>query len=249
MASGFDILAPTYDAVWTESTIGKLQREAFWRLAGGLFRSGQRVLDLGCGTGEDALRLARQGVAVSAIDSSREMVRIARGRGVSALQLPIEQLQRLESQFDGAISNFGALNCVEDLDRVGAALARFIKPGGNLAFCIIGRFCAWETVYYLLRGQVSKAFRRWQRGGVTTSFGVRVFYPTVAQVCRALAPEFELVRLAGIGVSVPPSFVTGLSDRWLRRLAAIDRWIGTLLIARSIADHRLLIFRRRLERA
>ncbi|MCX6619491.1 MAG: class I SAM-dependent methyltransferase, partial [Acidobacteria bacterium] len=152
--------------MWTESTIGRLQRDAFWRLAGGLFQAGQRVLDLGCGTGEDAVRLARQGVSVSAIDSSRQMVRIARGRGVSALQLPIEELQRLDTEFDGAISNFGALNCVEDLEPVGAALSRLIRPGGTLAFCIIGRFCAWETAYYLLHGQPSKAFRRWRSGGV-----------------------------------------------------------------------------------
>ncbi|MCX6620438.1 MAG: hypothetical protein NTY38_05060, partial [Acidobacteria bacterium] len=72
-----------------------------------------------------------------------------------------------------------------------------------------------------------------------------VFYPTVAELCRALAPEFELVRLAGVGVCVPPSFVKRLPDRWLRALDAIDRRIGTLLVARAMADHRLLIFRRR----
>ena len=147
MQSGFDTLALSYDAVWTESPTGRLQRNAFWRLVAGLFRPGQHVLDMGCGTGEDAVRLAREGVRVSAIDSSREMVRVARARGVNALQLPIEQVERLDAVFDGAISNFGALNCVEDLQPVGRALARLIRPGGAVALCLLGRFCAWETLH------------------------------------------------------------------------------------------------------
>ncbi len=245
MLSGFDLLAPTYDSVWTGSAVGTLQREAFWREAGGLFRPGDRVLDLGCGTGVDALRLGRQGVRVSAIDASAEMVRIARERGVNALVLPIEDLNRLDSVFDGAISNFGALNCVEDLVRVGRGLTRLIRPGGNMALCLMGRFCVRETLYYMFRGQAAKAFRRWQTGGTMTSLGVRVFYPTVAAVVRAFWPAFELRRHYGIGICVPPSFVETPPAGRLRVFDAIDRRIAGLPGVRVLADHRLLIFRRR----
>jgi ubiquinone/menaquinone biosynthesis C-methylase UbiE len=79
-AAPFDLLAERYEALWSRSAIGRLQREAVWRVVDTLFRPGDTVLDLGCGTGDDALHLMSAGVAVHGVDSSPEMVRIARGR-------------------------------------------------------------------------------------------------------------------------------------------------------------------------
>ena len=70
----------------------------------------------------------RSGMRVRAIDSSSEMVRIARGRGVDATWLAIEELRRLKGVFDGAISNFGPLNCIRSLDRIPRSLARLVRP-------------------------------------------------------------------------------------------------------------------------
>ncbi|HZL57870.1 MAG TPA: methyltransferase domain-containing protein, partial [Bryobacteraceae bacterium] len=83
-AAAFDSLAAVYDDLWTNSTIGQLQRAAFWRHAGPLFRPGETVLDLGCGTGEDAALLRDRGIRTLAIDSSPEMVRVACERGIDA---------------------------------------------------------------------------------------------------------------------------------------------------------------------
>ena len=58
IAAAFDRLAPRYDQLWTRSTVGHLQREAVWRHLAPLFKPGQTALDLGCGTGEDALHLS-----------------------------------------------------------------------------------------------------------------------------------------------------------------------------------------------
>src|SRR6266568_218287 len=113
MADGaFNALAWRYGGLWNRSTIGRLQREAVWRRLDRLFRPGDSLLDLGCGTGEDALHFMRSGMRVRAIDASAEMVRIARSRGVDAVRLPIEELERLTGSFDGVLSDFGALNCV-----------------------------------------------------------------------------------------------------------------------------------------
>src|ERR1700722_8492122 len=100
MTSAFDQLASGYDRLWTRSPVGHLQREAVWRHIGDLFQPGQTVLDLGCGTGNDALRLMRAGLHVHAIDASREMVSIARDRGVDAVTLPIENCALIEQVFD-----------------------------------------------------------------------------------------------------------------------------------------------------
>src|ERR1700752_735576 len=105
-AAVFDRLAESYDDVWTHSAIGRAQREAVWRHLELVLRPGQDVLELGCGTGEDATRLHRHGVSVTAIDSSSEMVNAARRRGITATVRDIQELQHVQGTFDGAISNF-----------------------------------------------------------------------------------------------------------------------------------------------
>jgi len=92
IGAAFDNIASVYDELWTRSAAGLAQRAAVWRVADELFIPGDHVLDLGCGTGEDALRLEDRGVRVTAIDASAGMVSAARLRGVDAQQLAIEDI-------------------------------------------------------------------------------------------------------------------------------------------------------------
>jgi len=241
VTAAFDQIAPQYDQIWTRSAVGRLQREAVWRHIGVLFERGETVLDLGCGTGEDALGLMGAGLRVRAIDASSEMVRIARDRGVDAEVLSIENCGLLNDTFHAVLSNFGALNCVEDLESLGEPLARLIRPGGYMAICIIGRFCAWETAWALLRGQPAKAFRRWPKS-VISSLGIRVFYPSRRRLEAAFRPKFTLVKWCGIGLFVPPSYVTGLSAGLLGKLDAFDRRVAHWPLLRGLCDHRLFVF-------
>jgi SAM-dependent methyltransferase len=169
------------------------------------------------------------------------MVRIARDRGVAAEILSIENCGHLEGSFDIVLSNFGALNCVEDLESLREPLGRLVRPGGYLAICVIGRFCAWETAWMLLRGHLAKAFRRWRKS-VMSSLGIRVFYPSTNHLKAVLRPRFTLVSWCGIGLCVPPSYVTGLSDGFLRMLDAFDRRIAHWPVLRGWSDHHLFVF-------
>ncbi len=238
--AAFDSVASRYDELWTQTETGRLQRRAVWRHVDPLFRPGESILDFGCGTGEDALHYASAGIRVSAFDVSPGMVRVARERGVDANVLAFEDLARLSGTWDGALSNFGALNCVRDCEVVRDPLARVIRAGGYLAICVIGRFCLRESLHFLGRGPFRKAARRWKGASRSASLDLEVFYPTVRQIRRALSPVFSLVRTAGIGVCVPPSYIaTGdLLPKW----DAIDRRIAHLPIFRALSDHRLLIF-------
>lgn len=240
----FDRLAPLYDGLWTESLIGQLQRSAVWRHVLPFVRAGQQVLELGCGTGADAEFLARLGLCVTATDISPQMISRTRARGVQSRVLAIEELDQVTEKFDLLLSNFGALNCVPDLDRFCRRIGHLIRPGGYAVLCFAGRFCLWESAWYGFHGRFRKAVRRWSGEDFSYSLGIRVCYPTAGSIQRALAPDFQLVRLAGIGICVPPSYVHSLPPRLLRAFDRIDRGVATLPVARSLSDHRLLIFRR-----
>src|ERR1700722_7938939 len=103
VTAAFDQLASEYDRLWTRSPVGCLQREAVWRHIGNLFQPGQTVLDLGCGTGEEALRLIDPGLGGRATDASRGKARTPRDRGVDAITLPIENCGLLDQQFDAVL--------------------------------------------------------------------------------------------------------------------------------------------------
>ena len=170
------------------------------------------------------------------------MVSIARDRGVDAVTLSIENCGLLDESFDAVLSNFGALNCVEDLESLRQPLARLVRPGGYLAICVIGRFCLWETAWALLRRQPAKAFRRW-RNSVMSSLGIRVFYPSKHRLETALRPQFTLVNWRGIGLCVPPSYVTGLSDSLLQKLDALDRRAAHWPVLRGLSRPPSFCFR------
>jgi ubiquinone/menaquinone biosynthesis C-methylase UbiE len=189
MTTPFDQLAATYDVSWTNSEQGRSQRSIVWREIDAYFQRGQRVLDIGCGTGEDTLHLAANGVVVEAIDGSTEMVRIARERGVPARRLPIENLSELREEYDGALSNFGVLNCVDDLPACGAELARLIRPGGKLAICLMPRLCWSEILRLELRRLRPHVVWR----------GMPVHYPSTVEVVRAF-DGFRLIRQRSIAM-------------------------------------------------
>jgi SAM-dependent methyltransferase len=238
-AALFDTIAPRYDDLWTNSPAGRAQRDQVWRHSDGLFLPGHRILDIGCGTGEDAAHFAARGIHVHAIDASAPMIAIARRRGAFHAEVcPAEEIARIAGPFDGAISNFGALNCVPGLPRIARDLAALVRPGGRVAICLLGRFCAWETLYFGSRLEWRKAARRWK--GRAVAHDIAVHYPTARAVRRAFSPAFHLRRWVGIGALVPPSYV----NLPLAPLAYADRILGALPLLRAAADHRLYILER-----
>ena len=65
LVAPFDGMAADYDRAFTASAVGKLMRSAVQRRLDVAFKPGERVLELNCGTGEDAIYLARAACACS----------------------------------------------------------------------------------------------------------------------------------------------------------------------------------------
>jgi ubiquinone/menaquinone biosynthesis C-methylase UbiE len=263
-AVAFDAVAERYDAVFTQSQIGLAQRAAVHRELDRVFGAGQRILEINCGTGVDAVYLARRGVRVLACDSSARMIEIARRRAAHTgtelrsqfLVLPTERINSLvetegEAAFDGALSNFAGLNCLQDISAVARNLAVLLKPGALALICVFGRVSAWEILWYLGHGKPKKAFRRLRFGGdieqLTEGIEVRVYYPAVSTLAQLFSPHFKLRRWTGVGVTVPPTYLEPVTCRFprvLRVLAEADRWIGACPVLRGLADHALIKFER-----
>jgi trans-aconitate methyltransferase len=92
-------------------------------------RSGERILDLGCGDGALTEKIAARGASVVGIDSSAEQVAAARARGLDA-QVADGQSLAFDSEFDGVLSN-AALHWMRRPDDVLRGVARALRPGGR----------------------------------------------------------------------------------------------------------------------
>jgi SAM-dependent methyltransferase len=112
----------------------------------------RRVLEVGCGMGNFAERVARETTAeVVATDLSPRMVDVARERGLDARVADVQALPFADGDFDCAVAN-AMLYHVEDLDRALAELARVLEPGGQLVAVTIGAEHMgelWQLVGYV----------------------------------------------------------------------------------------------------
>lgn len=114
---------------------------------------GERILDVGCGTGRHALELARRGLVVHGIDISERFVGIARSRAVEGSSFDRLDARRMpfEAEFDAAIclcqGAFGMMVADADDDAVVAGIARALVPSGRLA---LSAFNAYFAVKYHL---------------------------------------------------------------------------------------------------
>lgn len=247
----FDTVASEYDDRFTRSAIGILMRRAVWRRLDARFRRGHRVLELNCGTGEDAIYLGRRGVEVVATDVSPEMVEIASRKvataglagNVEVRRVALQDLDRLDaSPLDGVVSNFGGLNCVGDWNGVARALARRLRPGAVAVLCVMGPLAPWEWVWFLARGKPGTAFRRLRAGGVEWS-GLTVRYPSIRQLRRSFSPAFRPLRVSAVGALIPPPYTEKWAARHPRLLAVLNRWERRLEAAPPLpwlADHYVL---------
>ncbi|MCG8605247.1 methyltransferase domain-containing protein, partial [bacterium] len=165
----FDQLAADYDDQFSHTLLARWIRQQVWGRLKANFKEGDHVLELGCGTGEDAIWLARQGIRVTATDHSVEMLRIVQEKierfGLSNLvqakHLDMnERLLALETLFDGVFANFGVLNCVRDQRRLAEFLVSLTSIEAKALFIVMSPYCPWEMFWYLLHGKPKKAFRR-----------------------------------------------------------------------------------------
>jgi len=245
----FDELASSYDEIFSKSPLGVVLRTAVWRRIEPHVRPGGAVLDLGCGTGVDALHLAEAGMTVVAVDASERMVEITRRRcrqvpGAVRVQLgDVGRLDRVpgcEGPFDLVLSDFGALNCVEDLAAVMVFIAERLSSRGTLVAVIMGRVVPWEWLWMVLSRRPRSALRRLHPGGVEWR-GQRVRYHSTGAVRRAAQTAGLVVRrMAGLGALLP---VTEAGP-WISRhrgllgtLNRIERHLETVPPLPWLADH------------
>ena len=216
------------------------------------------VLEINCGTGEDALWFAARGKKVLATDISERMIEIAREKSmvgeehrlVSFRTCGFEDINTLqdEAPFDLIFSNFGGLNCIDQsaIKKLSEDCKGLLNPGGHFIAVIMSKFCFWETLYFLVKLKPSEAFRRRNKKPVKVELNgqeVDTYYYSTNQFAKLFHPLFEVKEIGPVGLFIPPSYLENFFKKrkgMLNWLSKRERSFTLSKRAANMADHILI---------
>ena len=259
IVSPFDVLAKTYDADFTASGIGQLQRERVWYYLNPLLKEmggALNILEINCGTGEDALRLAKMDHKVIATDASEAMIEQAKAKyNNNAVEFINCSFQNLSTQFTGQkfdliFSNFGGLNCIdpETMKKLCANLSSLTASNGKLFFVLLSDRCIWEIIYYGIRAKFKQAFRRFKKAvGFKVGDNIMpIHYYSPGKLKRNFSSGFSMNKKFPVGLFIPPSYLEkkfATRGKRLNGLNKLEYKFGYSSLAR-FADHYCCIFQK-----
>ncbi len=258
VAEAFDRIAGTFDSNLENATTARL-RMKLYSVIESLIQPGSTVLDVSCGTGIDALYLAKQGYRLCGIDISEKMIAATRLKfedaGFDHVNFMVTSYDRLTPNnvplADLVFSNFGGLNCTPDLKSAAEAIASVTKPGGYFIGVIMPPFSLWEALSYAARLQWRQTLRRVHDYAPATGFYGTIFpvyYYSPGTIVAAFSSHFDRRQLIGWSIISPSPQSTSFVKRHpmlANLLVGIDGLIETFPLLRSIGDHYLIILQKR----
>ena len=166
-----------------------------WKMAAGLLdlleaKPGERILDLGCGTGHLTEQIASRGAKVVGVDKSPEMIGQARAKYPS-LQFEVMDAREIEfaEPFDAVFSN-ATLHWIKEPERAVAGIAKALRPEGRF----VAEFGGKGNIAGLMAGTE----RAWRKLGFPGAPPSLWYYPSVGEYASLLEKHGLEVTLANL---------------------------------------------------
>jgi len=263
----FDQEASLYDEKFTNSKIGIILRQFVWDYIDSILpeNNSLRILELNCGTGEDAVYLAKKGHQILATDISGEMIRIVEkkvkenghSKSIKTLQCDIKYLDKIDraSEFDLIFSNFGGLNCLDPhaLSSLSTNASKLLKTNGRFIAVVMTNFCLWESFYFLTKLKFHEVFRRFTKDVIKVRIGeseIDTWFYSPKGFYKLFNSKFNFIAAKPIGLTVPPSYLEPFfasRNSTLKTLKNFDIKLNNISILARIADHFLIDMKNRNE--
>jgi ubiquinone/menaquinone biosynthesis C-methylase UbiE len=225
------------------------------------FKVGDSLLELNSGTGIDAVYMAEHGFNIYATDISTKMQSYLLAKIETQNELKNKITARLYSfneidkvdknNFDGVISNFGGLNCINDFNKLRDDIANRTKTGAYFIAAVMNKICPWEMLYYSLKLNFKKAFRRFNKEGIDGAIDdetVKTFYFTPKEFGNKFKPYFKIKKIYTLGLYTPSPYMYGIYNRiellvklWMK----IDELLKGFFPFNRFGDHFILVMERK----
>jgi len=143
---------------WNETPLFLTEEERYsiypWLYEAAEFRKhrGEKVLEIGCGTGSDLLQFARHGAIATGIDLTARHLELARervGNLAVVYRADMRNLPFPDGTFDYVYSH-GVLMCTDEPEKVVREIYRVLRPGGRFNVHVYA-FWSYFTLWRFLR--------------------------------------------------------------------------------------------------
>ncbi|MCB0646437.1 MAG: methyltransferase domain-containing protein [Saprospiraceae bacterium] len=259
----FDDIAATYDKEFTFTAVGKAQRLQVYHHIDGIISAPKSldILELNCGTGEDALYFSSKGHRITATDISVEMLEVLRSKivakkekaDITVKQLDIKEIGSFysEKSFDVVFSNFGGLNCLnpEEINQLSQNLPQLLKPGGTFIAVVMPELCLWESIYFLLKLRFADIFRRkkkFENASISNHVTVPTFYYAQGKLENLFSDQFKKESIAPVGFFIPPSYLNSIFQTrplLVKALQWLDLRLPKSSFFASASDHFIVCYK------
>ncbi len=216
---------------------------------------GNKILELNSGTGTDAIFLAKLGYDVTCTDLSDGMIqkisiKVDRENltdRIKIFQCSFTELDKLPAnKFDLIFSNFGGLNCVDDLRLVTRFFPALLNQGGKVILVIMPPVCPWE-IAQVLKGNFKFAFRRFGKSYTNANvegIEIKTFYFSARKIKEALGSKFRIIHKRGLAIFTPiPQMENFINKhpRLLRIFQQTEKIFGKHFPFNLVGDHLILV--------
>jgi SAM-dependent methyltransferase len=262
VAEAFDSASEEYDFTIGANFINVWIRERSIKEVLERVRGDDVLLEIGCGTGTEAIRISRHVAGVVATDISSGMVALLRrkvearrlGMRVRPLELRAIDVGRAAEFLPGgkarvAYSFNGALNCELELGRFPRELWRLLEPGGLFICSVRNRFCLEESLLQaaLLRFRSTTPRKEQPKMVSVGGMDIPAYYYYPWEFAGIFKPYFEVRKQIALPAIIPPPY---LNDTYvkvrsrLKLLELADTALADRFPFNRFGDQTLFVFRR-----
>ncbi|HSM71240.1 MAG TPA: class I SAM-dependent methyltransferase [Anaerolineales bacterium] len=235
IAEAFSRTAEKYDAFADDHPNQTRMRNRVYAHIQKFIPHGSHILELNCGTGTDAVKLAQRGYRVHATDIAAGMLKRLQHKierfdfedRITFQQCSFTELNQIRGgPYNAVFSNLGGLNCLPTLSPVIAQLPDVLRPNGLVTWVIMPPVCLWEMAE-IIRGHPRLAFRRFARNGTRAhleGLHFQVYYFSPQKVVRWFGNQYDCLAIEGLSVITP----TAESKNFAKRYTGLYRTLSWL---------------------
>ncbi|PIW69522.1 MAG: hypothetical protein COW08_06700 [Ignavibacteriales bacterium CG12_big_fil_rev_8_21_14_0_65_30_8] len=240
-----------FDKLDEQNMILKWMREIIYKHVKKYLRKNDSILELNAGTGIDSVYFAKLGHKIHCTDISEGMVEKLNNKIksqklnslITSQLLSFTELNKLKGKsFDYIFSNFGGLNCTQDIKQVISQFRSLLNKNGRLTLVILPKICPWELLL-LFKGNFKVAFRRLARKGVYANidgYKFKTYYYSVSDIKKALMNEYKILKIQGLAAISPPPYLEKYSYKYpyiYKKLTFLDEKLSHIFPFNRWADH------------
>jgi ubiquinone/menaquinone biosynthesis C-methylase UbiE len=254
----FSKQAPVFDKLNDENKLSVYLRTLYYKEVLSHLKPNSSILELNGGTGIDAIFFAEQGHRILVTDVSEGMI------GQLNLKLKTKSLNDnvrtlccsyhnihtiKDEKFDHIVSNFGGLNCTDDLEDVLKKLPSLLNSHGKITLVVMPKVSPWE-ILMAFKGNFSTAFRRFRKATPANIEGINFlcYYYNPGYITGRMKKEFRVLSLKGIYITVPPEFYRNFIERYPKLfnvLSKIDSVICGFFPFNRLCDHYMITLQKK----